>query len=154
MTTAPIVRPARREDVTELVRILTAGSLTPEAEDRSAEDSYWHAVVETRRGGGDVLVADLDGVPVGFCQLIVFPHFQHGGGRCAELESVHVSVQYRGRGVGAALLDAAEALAERQGCYRIQLTSNLVRDDAHCFYRARGYAATHAGFKKTLSGPR
>jgi GNAT superfamily N-acetyltransferase len=48
------------------------------------------------------------------------------------------------------LLERAEALAREQGCYRIQLTSRVVREDAHRFYEAHGYVPSHRGFKKLL----
>lgn len=115
-------------------------------------DAYWRAVTETRTRRGDVLVAELDGEVIGVCQVMVFPHFQHTGGWCAELESVHVRSDLRGRGIGAQLLHSAEGLARAHGCYRIQLTSRNVREDAHRFYRTNGYEQTSQGFKKPLPG--
>jgi GNAT superfamily N-acetyltransferase len=63
---------------------------------------------------------------------------------------VHVRGDQRSRGVGALLLDAAEQLAREHGCYRIQLTSRNVREDAHRFYRGQGYEQSSQGFKKVL----
>jgi GNAT superfamily N-acetyltransferase len=63
---------------------------------------------------------------------------------------VHVRSDLRGRGIGAKLLAAAEALARREGCYRMQLTSRNVRLDAHRFYEAQGFQLTSQGFKKWL----
>ncbi len=140
----------RRDDVTAAVEVVAAGSLSPGVEDVSRIEDYWAAVEETRRRGGEALVAEADGEVVGFVQLIVFPHFQHVGGWCAELESVHVREDRRSRGIGAALLGAAEDLARERGCYRIQLTSRNVRVDAHRFYLAQGYDLTSQGFKKLL----
>jgi GNAT superfamily N-acetyltransferase len=143
-----LVRPIDYEDVAAAVGLLLGGSMTPAFEDITKADDYWAAVEETRRRRGDVLVADGDGDVVGVCQVIVFPHFQHAGGWCAEIESVHVRSDMRCRGIGAALLRAAEALAQERGCYRIQLTSRNVREDAHRFYLANGYDQTSQGFKK------
>jgi GNAT superfamily N-acetyltransferase len=56
----------------------------------------------------------------------------------------------RSHGIGAKLLAAAEELARREGCYRVQLTSRKVREDAHRFYEAQGFVATSQGFKKLL----
>jgi GNAT superfamily N-acetyltransferase len=98
-----------------------------------------------------VLVAVDDGDVVGVCQVLIFQHFQHAGGWCCEIESVHVRADRRSQGIGGALLDTAEAFAHERGCYRIQLTSNIVRSDAHRFYVAHGYSATHQGFKKFFS---
>ena len=144
------VRPLRRDEVSVASRLVRAGSLSPEGEDERDVASYWRAVEETRRRRGDVLVAIVDGDVVGICQVNVFPYFQHTGGWCAEIESVHVRSDLRSRGVGGRLLAAAEALARREGCYRVQLTSRHVRTDAHRFYAAHGYVAVSQGFKKPL----
>ena len=68
------------------------------------------------------------------CQVITFRHLQHRGGRCAELESMHVAPDLRGHGVGGVLLEAAVEAARAAGCYRVQLTSDAARADAHRFY--------------------
>ena len=98
-------------------------------------------------------MAELNAEVVGVCQLLVLRHLQHAGGRCAEIESMHVRSDLRSRRVGEALLDEVEVRARSLGCYRIQLTSNLARLDAHRFYTRNGYAASHLGFKKLLEHP-
>jgi GNAT superfamily N-acetyltransferase len=145
------VRPIVYDDVAAAVELLQGGSLMPEFEDPTRVDDYWSAVEETRRQRGDVLVAEADDDVVGVCQVIVFQHFQHAGGWCCEIEGVHVRSDMRSRGIGASLLNAAEELARERGCYRIQLTSRNVREDAHRFYLANGYGQTSQGFKKFFS---
>jgi GNAT superfamily N-acetyltransferase len=143
-----LVRPIRHEDVTAAIELVRGGSLMPEFEDVTRVEDYWAAVEATRHQRGDVLVAEVAGDLVGVCQVIIFQHFQHAGGWCAELESVHVRADQRSHGVGTALLHAAEELAMARGCYRIQLTSRNVREDAHRFYRTNGYGQISQGFKK------
>jgi GNAT superfamily N-acetyltransferase len=136
------------DDVAAAVDVLRGGSLSAEFEDPSRIDDYWSAVQATRRQRGDVLVAEFDGDVVGVCQVIIFQHFQHAGGWCCEIESVHVRSDARSRGIGASMLRAAEVIAKDRGCYRMQLTSRNVREDAHRFYLANGYDQTSQGFKK------
>jgi len=143
-----VVRPIDYNDIASAIELLKGGSLTPEFEDGTKVDDYWSAVEETRRQRGDVLVADMGGEVVGVCQVVIFQHFQHAGGWCCEIESVHVRSDMRSRGVGAQMLLAAEDLARERDCYRIQLTSRNVREDAHRFYLANGYDQTSQGFKK------
>lgn len=145
-----VIRPMARNDVATAVQVIIGGSLAAQFEAPDAEERYWSAVIETRARRGDVLVAVLGGAIVGVCQVIIFQHFQHTGGWCCELESVHVRDDHRCAGIGGALLDAAESLARKHGCYRIQLTSRNVRLDAHRFYVAHGFDPTSQGFKKTL----
>ena len=144
------IRPIAYGDVAATSRVLRGDSLTSPFEHEDDVDAYWAAVVETRARLGDVLVAELDGEVVGVCQVLVFPHFQHTGGWCCELESVHVREDLRGRGVGTMLLAAAQKIARERGCYRMQLTSRNVREDAHRFYLRQGYERTSQGFKKPL----
>jgi len=139
--------------VPRLVELLELGALVDGKEDATARPSYATALEEIRSTSGcDVLVAETDGEVVGTCQLIVFRHIQAQGGRCAEIESMHVHPEHRGRGVGSQLLAAAVDGARAAGCYRVQLTSNRQRQDAHRFYEREGFTPSHVGFKLLL-GP-
>lgn len=149
------IRTAEEGDAARLVELLRHGALVGGAEDDAALGAYTAALAEIAATPGcDVLVAESDGEVVGMCQLIVFRHVQHRGGRCAEIESVHVHPEHRGRGIGADLVAAAVGRAEEAGCYRIQLTSNRQRTDAHRFYEREGFADTHVGFKRLLGTQR
>lgn len=150
MTSDVIVRPITFNDVTCAAQLVHDGSLSVGVEHPEQTDAYWQAVLETRRRLGEVLVASIGDEVVGVCQVIVFPHFQHTGGWCAELESVHVRSDVRSRGIGAMMLARAEELAIERGCYRLQLTSRNVRTDAHRFYLDNGFELTSQGFKKLL----
>jgi GNAT superfamily N-acetyltransferase len=145
------IRPARADDVGRLVALLALGAV--EASPSVAADlaAYAAALHDIDAGPGALLVADLRGEAIGVCQLIVFRHLQHGGGLCAEVESVHVHPDHRGRGIGHDLMRAAIERARQLGCYGIQLTSNAVRTDAHRFYQSLGFTPSHVGFKLVLA---
>ena len=145
-----LVRSARPDDVARLVELLVAGALTADTEDPGDLAAYRSALAEIQATGNDVLVADVDGEVVGVLQLVVFRQLQRRGGRCAEIESMHVHPDWRGRGVGARLLAAAVDRARVAGCYRVQLTSDRARTDAHRFYERQGFTDHHRGFKRFL----
>ena len=63
---------------------------------------------------------------------------------------MHVHPDHRGTGVGGALLRHAVERARALGCYRVQLTSNVARPDAHRLYERLGLSPTHVGFKMPL----
>ena len=151
----PVIRPATESDLGRIVELLVLGAVPdgpPSAEDPLDLGPYRAAFghIADADNGGLELVADLDGDVIGVCQLIVFRLLQAHGGLCAEVESVHVDPDHRRAGVGVALLREAIARARGLGCYRVQLTSNTARPDAHRFYDRLGFVPSHVGFKMLL----
>jgi GNAT superfamily N-acetyltransferase len=147
------IRTARPEDAGVLAALLHGGAVDPGKEDPADVAAYREALAEIEATPGTwVLVAeDADAHEVvGMCQLITFRHVQERGGRCAEVESMHVRADRRDGGIGGRLLEECVARARAAGCYRIQLTSNAVRADAHRFYERAGFTPSHVGFKRRL----
>jgi GNAT superfamily N-acetyltransferase len=144
-----IVRRAVAADAAAVAVILARGTLRDD-EDPSSPHLYAAAIERVRAAHGEVFVADVAGDVVGVCEVLYLEYLQHRGGHAAELESVHVLEAHRGRGIGAALVAATVEWARERGCYRVQLTSNEVRTDAHRFYEAHGFTASHVGFKLFL----
>jgi GNAT superfamily N-acetyltransferase len=83
------------------------------------------------------LLALLDGVPVGFCSLEFREPFYTLRPQ-AWIPDLIVAESARGRGIGAALLDAAFAAALRRGAYATVLESGSQRTVAHQLYRGAG----------------
>jgi GNAT superfamily N-acetyltransferase len=149
-----VIRQACESDLGRVVELLLLGPVPGGplgTEDPAALGPYRAALRDIDARGGAVLVAEVDGEVVGVCQLIVFRHLQAHGGLCAEVESMHVHPDHRSGGVGAALLADAVARAGALGCYRVQLTSNAARPDAHRFYERLGFVPSHVGFKMRLT---
>jgi GNAT superfamily N-acetyltransferase len=139
------------EDVERLVELLGYGASVDRTERPSELESYRVALGEIQRtAGNDLLVAEVAGDVIGMCQLVVFRHFQRLGGLCGEIESMHVHPNFRSKGIGAQLLAAAIEEARQAGCYRVQLTSNVRRPDAHRFCTRHGLDPSHVGFKQVL----
>ena len=148
----PVVRAATENDLPRLAELMNLGRVLGRARRETPDDlePYRRALRDIEDGSGGVLVAELDGEVVGVCQLIVFRHLQARGGLCAEIESVHVHPAHRARGIGTTLMRAAIEQARALGCYRVQLTSNEVRHDAHRFYEGLRFTPSHRGFKLAL----
>ncbi len=135
-----------------MVELLQHGALFEGKEDLSDSGPYLAALAEIQTvSGNHLVVAEVDDEVVGMCQVIIFRHFQRGGGLCAEVESMHVHPNFRSHGIGERLATFAVDMARHAGCYRIQLTSDLRRSDAHRFYQRLDFEPSHIGFKRTLS---
>jgi GNAT superfamily N-acetyltransferase len=100
--------------------------------------------------GQRVLVAQSGNAIVATATLIVCPNLSHRGRPYAIVENVVVDESRRGAGLGELLLRRAIDLAREAGCYKLSLTSNRARTDAHRFYGRIGLRATHEGFRIDL----
>jgi GNAT superfamily N-acetyltransferase len=74
-------------------------------------------------------------------------------GPVVEVGGLVIQSKFRGMGLGGQLLDKAEDWAKNMGCQKIRLNSNIIRTEAHEFYKKRGYAIykTQYAFVKMLS---
>lgn len=97
-----------------------------------------------------MIVAELDGMPVGCVQLTFLPGLMRRGMWRALVEVVHISADHRGKGLGGEMMRWAIEESRRHGCGMVQLTSNKKRPDAHRFYERLGFAKSHEGFKLYL----
>jgi GNAT superfamily N-acetyltransferase len=86
-----------------------------------------------------IWVAEEDGVVVGTFSLLRMVNLAHRGAPSAVLEDVVVDASRRGRGVGRAMMLHALAVARSKGCYKLALSSNGRRVDAHRFYESLGF---------------
>lgn len=80
-----------------------------------------------------------DEIAVGTFSLLAFCSLTHEGTRQAVLDAVVISRACRGQGIGSVMLDHAVRIAGEAGCYKIALSSNLKRMDAHRFYENFGF---------------
>ena len=88
------------------------------------------------------VLAEDEGRPVGYAMVTIGPGYAswETSERLAELETLSVLAEARGRGIGVALLDAvAERLAEL-GVEDLTLTTAVTNVDAHRFYERHGFA--------------
>jgi GNAT superfamily N-acetyltransferase len=78
------------------------------------------------------------------------PNLSHKGRPWAQVENVIVDASERGAGYGEQMMRFALDAAREAGCYKLVLTSNKQRDEAHRFYRRLGFRASHEGFRYGL----
>lgn len=95
------------------------------------------------------LIAELDGKVIGMAGVgITLPYERNGvDGR---LLALVVDEQARGRGIGAALVRAAERWLAGQGAGIVIVNSSTHRTGAHDFYHRLGYRTTGLRLVKSL----
>lgn len=148
------IREATADDLPRLVELLAQDELGAGREDPSGSSAErYRDAFDAIDGDPDnqVLVGELDGDVACMLQLAFLPHLTHRGGWRAQIEGVRVASEHRGRGLGGQLLVWAVERARERGCHLVQLTTDKARPDAHRFYEAHGFRATHEGMKLPLS---
>jgi GNAT superfamily N-acetyltransferase len=149
----PVIREARRADVSAIVELLARDALgaTRESTDGAALDDYVTAFEAIDAdANNELIVVDRDGAVVGCLQLTYIPGLSRGGMTRALIEAVRVAESERGHGLGRRLFEWAIARARERGCGLVQLTTDKQRADAHRFYESLGFVASHHGMKLPL----
>lgn len=153
-SSAAIVRRAEERDLPAIVDLLAADQLGATRDGvRTAEDlaAYRQAFNAIDGDSAHLLVvAEAGGSIVATFQLSFLPGLARRGALRAQIEAVRVRGDYRGRGLGEAMMRWAIDEARRRGCALVQLTSDKSRHGAHRFYGRLGFAATHEGMKLPL----
>jgi GNAT superfamily N-acetyltransferase len=101
-----------------------------------------------------VLGAYVEGCLVGWIDIGIVQHLQSG--KYGEIGGLVVSAGYQGRGIGKALVEAAEQWVLDRGVETILVRSQIAREAAHAFYLHRNFSRikTSAVFQKSLAAKR
>ena len=97
---------------------------------RHCTEDYPHYRIWLVGGAGTVL---------GSYSIIIIANPGHAGAPIAVLENVVVDKHARGKGIGSLMTAHAYTEARKHGAYKIALSTNQSREDAHRFYTNLGY---------------
>lgn len=86
-----------------------------------------------------VWIAERGGEAVGTYTLLVMENLCHGGTPSAIIESVVVASHARGGRIGERMMRHAMERSAEAGCYKLALSSNRRRLEAHRFYKRLGF---------------
>ena len=115
------------------------------------DPGYTEAFTAIERDPNQLLaVAERAGKVIGCLQLSFIPGLTRRGMWRGQIEGVRIAGAERGTGIGRAMLLWAIEECRRRGCCLVQLTSDKRRAEAHRFYEALGFRATHEGYKLEL----
>ena len=144
-------RPATAADVPAVVALLSDDILGRTREQK--EEAAYLAAFRAMQADGNnhLVVGEAGGRIIATYQITFISGLSHKAARRAQVESVRVASDLRGKGIGAALMADAEARARAAGCTLMQLTTNRARADAHRFYERLGFTPSHIGYKRDLS---
>ena len=148
---AVVFRRAIEADLSAIVALLADDPLGRAREAPASDGLYRDAFAAIERDPHQLLaVAERDGAVIGVLQLSFIPGLTRQGMWRGQIEGVRIAAGERGSGVGRAMLAWAIAECRRRGCGLVQLTSDERRPEAHRFYEALGFRATHRGYKLSL----
>jgi GNAT superfamily N-acetyltransferase len=139
------VRVARRSDVPALAAL--SGELGYPVE---VEDMARRFVAVAGRPDQAILVAEVNDAVVGWIHIAERRLLE--ASRQAEIMGLVVHGAARGRGLGRALVQAAERWAALHGLTTVVVRSNVIRPESHPFYARLGYErfkSQHVYRKKT-----
>lgn len=101
-------------------------------------------------GNNFLIVGEAGGQIVATYQLTFIRGLSLRAARRAQIESVRVAGDVRGRGIGEAMIRDAETRARSAGCRLLQLTMNRSRTGSAQFYERVGFTPSHIGYKRDL----
>lgn len=144
-----VIQQAEREDVAAILDLYVAAGITGD-DAFSVAEAQKQLDVFARYPFHRVFVAKLQGVVVGTYELILIDNLAKAGVKTAIVEDVAVVPTLHKQGVGKAMMIHACAVAKEHGAYKLALSSNKRRQDAHAFYKALGFERHGISFGITL----
>lgn len=98
-----------------------------------------------------VYVAENEVEMLGTFALLIMDNLGHMGTPSAVVEDVAVLPNHQGKGIGKQMMRFAIEKANEAGCYKMALSSNLRRHDAHAFYESLGFTKHGYSFKVDIA---
>jgi ribosomal protein S18 acetylase RimI-like enzyme len=132
------IREATEDDLSSILGLYAAAGIG-DSGNFTAEEARAHFARLKQYPSFHVFVAFLHEVPVGTYELLIMDNLAKRGRKSAVVEDVAVDPQHQGRGIGRAMMEHARKRCQEANCYKLTLSSNLKREEAHRFYEALGF---------------
>ena len=142
-------RRATEDDVEALrdlyVQLIPDARPTPDAMRATLRD------INANPRSGMVVVGELDGRVVATCQLVTYCNLVRSPRVKAQVDSVVVDSDLRGRGIGKCMMNWCLAKLREHNCARIIVATAYTREIAHKLYSRLGFV--QSGYSFVLDGP-
>ena len=86
-----------------------------------------------------VYVTEINGEIIGTYALAIMDNLAHMGSKSGLIEDVVVSQTHQRQGIGQQMMGYAIETCREKSCYKVLLSSNLKRENAHDFYDSIGF---------------
>ncbi|MCL2768089.1 MAG: GNAT family N-acetyltransferase [Synergistaceae bacterium] len=132
-----IIRIAEEKDLPEILALY----LLVENDDKILTVDDARVIFNKMRSYPDynVYVAEVDGKIAGTFALAIMDNLAHMGSKSGLIEDVVVAESFQGQGIGKQMMMFAVEICKGKSCYKVALSSNLKRKDAHKFYEKIGF---------------
>lgn len=146
-----IVRPATRNDIPRILELYQELVISHSRIEDSRQPSRadYERILDSinTTPGYRLLVAEETGEIAGLMEFLIMPNLSHNGSPWALIEGLVVSRKKRRQGLGKMLIEYAVRQCREAGCYKIELSSDKRRVEAHEFYRSLGFKEAALGFR-------
>ena len=142
------IRSAEATDQAPCLDLLTALSAATGGDMSDRAEQIFSAFLDGARG--QLLVADEDGHLLGMASCSYNIALRYGGEYC-QLEELVVSPAARGKNIGAQLMEAAVAAAQRRGCAEFGLYLVASTEHNRAFYEKFGFTAVGTEMRRALT---
>lgn len=132
------IRPAQTDDLPCLLLLYRQLDIEPrEPMPLAQAQAHFLALMADPRH--TIYVAEMDDRVVGTFALIFLGGLPHGARDACVVEDVVVSPELQGQGVGRRMMHFAMEQSAQRRCYKLVLSSHLMRASAHRFYEGLGF---------------
>ena len=131
------IRPATRNDLSAILALM----VDIETDDQVLDLSAAEAIFERMKSYPNytIYVTVSEGKVIGTFSLLIMDNLAHMGAPSGIVEDVVVHSSWRGQGIGKQMMQFAIQQCQKAGCYKMALSSNLIREQAHKFYDQLGF---------------
>jgi GNAT superfamily N-acetyltransferase len=133
----PHARLAKSSDLLGLLELFRLSEVSPTAEPIERAEQIWLEILSHENVA--VFVSVEETKVIATCMLITTPNLLRGGQRHGFLENVVTHPEFRGRGHGRAVVQAALGAAWAKDCYHVLLQSGRKDPGVHRFYERCGF---------------